>query len=138
MSANDIFKNQPVLSGSSADVVGQTVQVSGCDKLQLTVTLTVSANTLQGTLTLTGTGNPATALDPSSTLPVLTTGALITAAPSGITFASNAITFNNPAIGTYEVTVAYSSFPAWVRPVYDYTSGGGTVDVSAVLSAWSV
>jgi hypothetical protein len=134
----DIFKNQTVLGASNADASGITVQVSNCDKLTLTVALSVTAATLQGTITLKGTSDPVTALDPTSTLPVLTTGALITAAPSGITFASNAITLNNPAIGTYEVTVAYSSFPAWVRPVYDYTSGGGTVDVRATLGAWSV
>jgi hypothetical protein len=134
----DIFKSQPVLAGSDADVSGLTVQVSNCDKLTLTITLSVTAATLQATIALTGTSDPVTALEPTSTLPVLTTGALITAAPSGITFASNAITLNNPAIGTYEVTIAYSSFPAWVRAVYDYTSGGGTVDVRATLGAWSV
>lgn len=134
----DILKNQPALVASAASAVGQTIQVSNCDKLTLTVTLSVSAATLQGTLTLNGTSDPMTALDPGSALPVLTTGAFITTAPSGITFASNAVTFNNPAIGTYEVTVSYSSFPAWVRPAFAYTSGGGTVDLRATLGAWSV
>lgn len=134
----DIFKSQPVLGASTADTSGLTVQVSNCDKLTLTLALSVTANTLQATVTLTGTSDPVTALDPTSTLPVLTTGALITAAPSGITFASNAITLNNPGVGTWEVTVAYSSFPAWVRAVYDYTSGGGTVDARATIGAWSV
>lgn len=134
----DIFKNQTLLAASSADATGLTVQVSNCDKLTLTVTAVVTVATLQATIVLTGTSDPNVALDPSSTLPVLTTGALISAAPSGITFASNAITFNNPAIGTHEVTVAYSSFPAWVRPVQDYTSGGGDVDTRVVIGAWSV
>jgi len=136
--ATEIFKSQPILAGSNADTAGLTVQVSNCDKLTLTLALSVTAATLQGTVTLNGTSDPVTALDPTSALPVLTTGALITAAPSGITFASNAITLNNPAIGTYEVTVAYSSFPAWVRAVYDFTSGGGTVDLRATIGAWSV
>ena len=136
----DILKSQTVLVASTNDTTGQTVQVSNCQSLTLTITAAVSAATLSATVRLCGTNDDTLALNPSSTLPTLNTGAAITVAPAEIVYddATGLLTFTNPAIGTHEVTLAFSSFPKWVRPVYDYTSGGGTVDLRVVIGAWSV
>lgn len=137
---SDILKSQIVLSASTTDVSGQTVQVSGCYALTLTATVVVTAATLSAAIKLTGTNDDATALDPSTVLPTIVGGQLITTAPAEITYTANTgvLAFANPPIGTHEVTLAFPNFPKWIRPVYDYTSGGGTVDVRVIVGAWSV
>ena len=82
----------------------------------------------------------ASALDPSSTLPTLNTGKIISVAPTEIAYSDTTglLSYASPGVGTHEVTLAFASFPKWVRPVYDFTSGGGTVDLRAVIGAWSV
>jgi len=137
---SDILKSQIVLTASNVDVSGQTVQVSGCHALTLTATLSVTAATLAAVIRLTGTNDDATALDPSSVLPTIVGGQLITVSPAEITYTANTgvLAIANAPIGTHEVTLSFPNFPKWIRPVYDYTSGGGTVDVRVIVGAWSV
>ena len=138
----DIFKNQPILSASTASVVGSPVQVSMTAALSVTVIVSVSAATLDADVVFTGTNDSARALDLTSTLPPLTTGTVITSPvpnPSvTYTAATGVLSFANLAIGTYEVTVAFTSWPTWFRAQYDYSTGGGSVDLRVVLGAWSV
>jgi hypothetical protein len=136
----ELLKLQPVLSASTADISGQTIQVSNTAVLTLTVTVVVSANTLDADLWLTGTNDANSAIDPTSVLPILATGKAITVLPSGFAFtpATGILAISTPAIGTYEMTLAFSEFPAFVRTVYSYDAGGGDVDVRAVIGAWSV
>ena len=136
----DILKSQTVLVASTANVSGQTIQVSNCQSLTLTVTASVDAATLVAALRLTGTNDDASALDPSSILPTLNTGEIITVAPTEITYtaATGVLAYASPEVGTHEVTLAFTRFPKWVRPVFDYDSGGGAVDVRVVIGSWSV
>jgi hypothetical protein len=134
----DFSVTEIALIGNGATQTGRAIKVANCDKLSISFTLTASAGSLTtSTLALTGTNDDTRALDGSVTLPALTTGAAITALQSGVTYASNAITFTTAAAGTYEVTVTYSSFPKWVRPVWTFGSGGGTITSQVTVAAWS-
>lgn len=136
----DILKSQTVLVASTSDVTGQTVQVSSCSRLTMTVTVVVTEATLAAEVVLCGTNSDALALDPSSSVPVLNTGKIITVAPAEITYtaATGVLAVANAPVGKHEVTLAFSDFPKWVRPVYDYDAGGGAVDVRVTIGAWSV
>lgn len=132
----DILKSQMMLVASTTDVTGSAIQVSNCQTVSVTVRASVTAATLSATVAIGGTN-----ADPeASSFPALVTGKLVTALPSGVTFdaATGVLTFATAAIGVHEITIAYTEFPKWVRAAYDYTSGGGTVDVQIVLGAWSV
>ena len=133
----DFAVSEVALIGTGATQNGRSIKVNNCDKVLMTIVITTSAINLVGTLTLTGTNDPDRALDTTTTLPVLTSGAAITALPSGITFASNAVTFATGAIGTAEITVAYSAFTRFVRPVFTFTSGGGVISNQVTIAGWS-
>lgn len=132
----DILKSQTMLAASTADVTGSAIQVSNCQAVSVTVRASVSAATLAATVAIGGTNADPTA----SSFPALTTGKLVTPLPTGITFtpATGVLAFATAAIGIHEVTIAYTEFPKWIRAAYDYTSGGGDVDVQVTLGAWSV
>lgn len=133
----DFSVSEIALVGVGATQQGRSIKVTNCDKVLMTLVITTSAATLVGTLTLTGTNDNDRALDGAASLPVLTTGTAISALPANITFASNAITFASPAAATHEITVSYSSFPKWVRPVFTFTSGGGTITDQVTIAGWS-
>jgi hypothetical protein len=133
----DFSVSEVALEGVGATQTGRAVKVTNCDKVLMTIVITTSAINLVGTLTLTGTNDADRALDTSVALPVLTGGTAITALPSGITFASNAVTFATGAAATAEITVAYSAFTRFVRPVFTFTSGGGTISNKVTISGWS-
>lgn len=133
----DFLVTQVALVGVGATQTGSSVRVANCDKVSISFLITASAGSLNGTLVLTGTNDDARAIDAAAVLPTLTGGTLISAVPGTITFASNAITLTNVASGTNEVTVAYSAFPKWVRPVFTFTSGGGTMVTQVTVAAWS-
>lgn len=138
MAARDILKTIS-FSASNANVTGQTIELSSCSALSLTVLVSVSAATLVGSVQLTATNDDARAYDLTSTLPALTNGVAITPLPANITLeATGLLTFASPAIGTHEITIAYPAFPKWVRPRYVFGSGGGTVDARVTVAAWSV
>jgi len=134
---SDFLVTSVSLIGAGATQTGTPVKVSNCDKLTYSFIISASAGSLNGTLVLTGTNDDSRAIDGTLTLPTLTTGSAITALPSGVTYASNAITLTNVASGTYEICVSHSSFPKWVRPVFTFTSGGGTMTTQVTVSAWS-
>jgi len=132
----NVLKNEPLIIGASnATASGRYVEVSNCDRLTITVVATVSAATLQATVSL-GTTNDDPVL---STFPTLTNGTLIASTtPATWTYAAGVLTANNPAIGTHELTIDYGRFGKWVRAAYVYTSGGGAIDLRVMLGAWSV
>lgn len=133
----DFSVTQVALVGTGATQTGSAVKVTNCDKLSISFVITASAGSLNGTLVLTGTNDDARAIDGSAVLPTLTTGALIATGAGTITYATNAITLTNTAAGSYEAIVNYSSFPKWVRPVFTFGSGGGTMVTQVTISAWS-
>lgn len=139
MASRDLLKTIPLVA-STANLNGQTVELSSCSKMSLTVLVSVSAATLSATVQVTGTNDDARASDLSSVLPTLNNGVVITggALPGTVTYTNGVLAFANLAIGTYEVTIDYPTFPKWARVVYTYTSGGGTVDLRATLAVWSV
>lgn len=128
----------PALNASSATQIGRTIKLSNCDKVTLSVTVTVTAATLQATLALTGTNDEARAADGVTSLPAIR-GALISDVPLTVTYSTTTglLTFNNLDIGTQEVVLSFANFPRWARPVWTFTSGGGTVAVSAYVGGWS-
>lgn len=134
--STDYYKNQTLIAAGAADAIGGFMQVSNCQMLTMTVLVSVDATLLVSSFSLGGTNdNPLV-----SDFPVLSTGKLITVAPSGWVFtpATGLLVSSTPAIGTHEITIAYTDFPAWVRPSYDFTSGGGVVDARVIVSTWSV
>jgi hypothetical protein len=134
---SDFAVTEIALINNGATQVGRAIKVANCDKLTISFQLTCSAGSLAGTLALTGTNDDARAIDATQTLPALTTGSAITALPATVTYASNAITFTTTGAGTYEVSVSFSSFPKWVRPVWTFGSGGGTITSQVTVAAWS-
>lgn len=133
----DILVQETAIAGSSGTTIGRTIRVAGCDECSVSVSVTVTAATLQGTMIIAGTNDDARASDGVVTLPALTSGTN-SVLPSGITFSGGTFTFNNPGIGTSEFVVTFATtFPKYLRPSWVFTSGGGTVSVSATVCAWS-
>lgn len=125
---------QLIVGASTTSLIGRYTEASNCEKLTMTLVFIASAGTLAATVSLGSTND-----DPLvSSFPALTNGDAIAGLTTGITYAAGVITVASPAAGTYEVTVSYPSFAKWVRPSYVYTSGGGTVDLKVIVSAWSV
>lgn len=127
-----------VLSAASASLVGDATYCD--DRIARTLfyglRLTVTANTLVGTLTFVTSADPVDddpALSPQivATQPVLVAP---NALPSGITNASGVITFATAAIGTHRLIFRIDDPPPVVIPKYVFTSGGGTVSLK--LKAW--
>jgi hypothetical protein len=135
----DILMTELALVGTGATQIGRTLSVPKVDRLTMGVVVSVTAATLQATLALTGTNDNVRAFDTSQVLPALTSGVLITAVPGTVTLAATGLlTFNNLGIGTQDVTIAFTGgFTKWIRPVWTFTSGGGTVSVQATVCAWS-
>lgn len=132
----DFLKTQQLLASGAADKIGYYMQVSNCSVLTMTAVVSVDATLLVSSFALGGTND-----DPLvSAFPVLATGKLVTVAPAGFVFtpATGLLVSSTPAVGTHEITIAYTEFPQWVRPIFDFTSGGGVVDVKVIVSAWSV
>ena len=136
----DIALTELALIATSGTQIGRPIRVANCDELSVSFTVSVSAGTLQATFALTGTDDDSRAFDYGAVLPALTTGT-ISVLPSGVTYSSTTglVTFNNPSAGTIEVVITYgsSNFTKYVRPLWTYTSGGGTVAVQATIAAWT-
>lgn len=134
----DFSVTEVSLVGAGATQTGRAIKVTNCDKVSYSFVITASAGSLAGTLALTGTNDDSRAFDSSLTLPALTTASLITAVPGTITLVSTSVlTLAAVTAGTYEVTVAYSAFPKWVRPVWTFGSGGGTLTTQVTIAGWS-
>lgn len=132
----DILIQETAIAGSSGTTIGRTIRVANCDEVSVNLTVTVTASTLQGTFIIAGTNDDTRAWDGVGVLPALTSGTN-SVLPTGITYSAGVFTLNNPSIGTSEVVVTFASFPKYIRPSWVLTSGGGTVSVSATVSAWS-
>ena|ERR1700755_828117 len=135
----DILISELALQASSGTQIGRPIRVAGCDEMSVSFTVSVSAATLQATFGLTGTDDDTRALDYGAVLPALTTGTT-SALPTGATYSGTTglITFNNLGIGTSEFVITFgNNFTKYVRPLWTFTSGGGTVSVSATIAAWS-
>lgn len=132
----DILVQETAIAGSSGTTIGRTIRVAGCDEASVSVSVTVTAATLQGTLIIGGTNDDTRAWDGAGVLPALTSGTN-SVLPTGITYSAGVFTLNNPSIGTSEFVVTFASFPKYIRPSWVFTSGGGTVSVSATVAAWS-
>lgn len=134
----DLLMTELVLVGTGATQIGRTIRPVGADECTMGVVVTVTAATLQATLALTGTDDDSRAFDTGAILPALTSGTLISVVPGTVTLAGTGLlTFNNLGIGTQEVLITYSALTKWVRPVWTFTSGGGSVSVNATVAAWS-
>lgn len=132
----DILIQETAIAGASGTTVGRTIRVAGCDEVSVGLTVTVTAATLQGTFIIGGTNDDTRAWEGVATLPALTSGTN-SVLPTGITYSTGVFTLNNPAIGTSEVVVTFTSVPKYIRPALTVASGGGTVAISATVSAWS-
>lgn len=133
----DFLVTEVSLVGVGATQTGRAIKLANCDKLSISFIISASAGSLNGNLVLTGTNDDTRALDGSVTLPTLTTGSVITALPGTIALTANALTFTNATASTYEISMNFSSFPKWVRPVWTFTSGGGTMTTQVTIAGWS-
>jgi hypothetical protein len=127
------FGNANLLSAAGTSGVAVAWHQSArCLVQSLTVRMTVSAATLQATLTL-----KATDFDTKSGAEAVFTGfSVVSALPTGVTYANGVLTINNVGVGTAEVVFTAVAVPRWIGAVWAYTSGGGTVAVDACLSGW--
>lgn len=136
----DIQFTEQAIQSASGTTIGRPIRVAGCDRLSVSFTVSVTAATLQGSLSLGGSGDDTRAQDYGAALPALTSGTN-SALPTGITYSGTTglFTLNNPSIGTSEFVITYTAgtFPRFVRPLYTFVSGGGTVAVSCTVAAWS-
>lgn len=134
----DFSNTSVVLVGSGATQTGTAFKTTNCDKLSVSYILTASAGSLSTTsFVLTGTNDDARAIDGTTVLPTLTTSTLISAVPGTIGLTAGVVLFTAAAAGSYEIIVNYSAVPKWVRPVFTFGTGGGTVTTQVTISAWS-
>lgn len=134
----DFLVTEVSLLGVGASQVGRGIKVANCDKVSMSFAISNSSTITTGSkLVLTGTNDDARALDFSTTLPTLTTGSVITALPAGIALTANELVFTSVAAGTYEISMSFSSFPKWIRPVWTLVGGGGTMTTQVTIAGWS-
>lgn len=125
--------SQQILSAASASAKSPWFELTDFGQFSVTVRASVTAATLQGTLTLRGTNNsPQDAAEAA-----LTNGTVITALPTGVTHAAGVITLNNPSIGASSVTIAFAQLPQFILADYVFTSGGGTVLLTVQAAGWT-
>lgn len=137
---SDFLVTQTALVGVGATQAGVSVKVVNCDKLSYSFIVSIGSSLTTGpsTLVLTGTNDDSRALDGTLTLPTLTTSAAITALPANVTLTAGVLSFATAvATGTYEICVAYSAFPKYVKPVWTLGGGGGTMTTQVTISGWS-
>lgn len=131
-----IQKTQQVLAAAAADATSTPFECLGMATLTATVIVSVTSADLQAVLTFQGTS----ADTGDSAFPANTSLAASTPLPTGFTFdaATGTITANNPGVGTHEISVHFARVLRWARCLWDYTSGGGTVNAKVTLSGWSI
>jgi hypothetical protein len=134
----DFLVQEVALLGSSGTQIGRTIKIANCSHVSVGLVVTVTAATLQATFGMGGTNDENRAADQAIALPIVNSGTASVLA-SGITFSSTTglLTFNNLGIGTTEAVLTFTSFPRYARPLWTFTSGGGTVSVAATICAWS-
>lgn len=136
MAGRDRQYTATVLNAASASANSDWQELTGFSPFTFTatVTLTVSAATLQGTLKVHGTNNfPQNAV---ATEPLMANGVLVSPADAAMGHAAGVITINNPGIGTHEIVLSWPQLPQWMLWEYAFTSGGGTVALAVRTAGW--
>lgn len=111
----------------------QWVEMTDLKDVSFTLRLQTSGAAYAGTLTIRGTNNDAQ----DAAEPVLATPTIITAPPTGLTYAAGVITLAAVPIGVSSVTIKIPDRPKWILFDNIYTSGGGTVVLAGFLAGWS-
>jgi len=123
-----------ILVAASTSLNSAWFECTGLGQLSLSVRLSPSAATLQGTLTIRGTNT----VPQDTTPPALVNGTLLSPADAAMGHAAGVITFNNPSVAIHEITLTFPQFPQFIRADYVFTSGGGTVSLIVTASGWAV
>lgn len=136
--AKDYLVQEVALIGSAGTQIGRTINMANCDKVSVSLVVTTTAATLVGTFGVGGTDDDSRAADEAIAL-VAVAGGSTSVLPANITYSSatGLVTFASPAAATHEVVMTFTSFPKYFRPLFTYTSGGGTVSVTATVAGWS-
>lgn len=127
--------SETILAAGAADANSPWRELTGFSSYSWTIRLTVTAATLQGTIKIHGTNNA----PPDTTIanePLLVNGTLLSPADAAMAHAAGVITINNPSIGTHTIVLTFPAFPQFVMAEWDYTTGGGTVDLQVRTSGW--
>lgn len=124
------------LEAASVDASSDVLDCSQMDNLFVQLTVTASAATLVGTVAVAG-----GIILPGDAVPyslyTLTTPVAISTLPANITVAATGLlTFASPAAATHNILLRVPAPPGAVRLVYDFTSGGGTVALTARVFGW--
>lgn len=125
-----------VLNAGAGDANSDWQELTGfrASTFTATITLTVSAATLQGVLRVRGTNNfPQNAV---ATEPLMAAGTLVSAADAAMAHAAGVITVNNPSIGTHIIVLTWPALPQWQMWEWDFTGGGGTVALAVRTAGW--
>jgi hypothetical protein len=130
-------------ASGSADITPPFIETTFLERWTGSLVLTVSAATLQGALRFWGSDMPSAIGQLSAAdQAVMNAAGFLTATSAlsaGITLATGAFTFNNPAIATYAIHFTFAApLPLALRPEYDFTSGGGTVAIALNLNAYGL
>lgn len=126
--------NRIILNAGAASAVGDVIECSGIAHLHLFASITSSAATLVGNIQFASTPNGSGDLSTIAAAPTIVTPNVTfaeTVAPAGITLdaAASQITIASPATGAQLFQLRISNPPGYVVPRFNYTSGGGTVQV---------
>jgi hypothetical protein len=121
-----------LVGAASATVSGDWLNIAKSDFFSVTLRATASAATLAATFKLQGT-DFGTKSGSEATLINFTLASVLA---TNVTYAAGVVTFASPLAATYEVVLVALGCPRFVRGVWTYTSGGGTVAADAALSCW--
>lgn len=121
-----------LVGAGAASANGDWLQMARGDAWSATIRVSASAATLAATMKF-----QATDFDAKSGSEATFTGwTAASALATGITLANGVWTFASPSAGTYEILLVSYTMPRWLRAVWTYTSGGGTVTADVSISGW--
>jgi hypothetical protein len=121
-----------IAGAGAANASSEWIKMSRTFPVSYTARVTVTAATLQATLRILCTDFDAKSGFEAVNTEFVAAGPL----PTGFTYANGVLTANNPPIGTYEIPMTALGVPRFIRAVWGYTSGGGTVALDVALSGW--
>lgn len=125
--------NANVLVGAASTTVsGEWLNVGKCRMYSVTLRVTASAATLAATFKLQGSDFGAKSGSEVTFIGFASASTL----PANVTYAAGVVTFASPAAATHEVILTSLVAPRFLRGVWTFTSGGGTVAADAALSCW--
>lgn len=112
------------------------IETTWLERWTASMQISVSAATLVAALRILGTNDDAQLAPPGQPLNTLVALSPLSA---GITVVNGVITFASPAIATYNIIFSLGApMPKWIKPDYDWTSGGGTVVLTFKLNAYGL